>query len=263
MSIDLFEADDNVVFDYINNVNETLIIKKNNQYLCMICSDEEIDKNDLIHHCCGRESCESVVCTDCIVEWFHTNEKGKFFNIRALCCPFCSLIVPEVILYRFNRDIETIYHSIDLLSDEWHYSWCKSCNKLKESVRKECSQDIPIHTNFVCLDCNPPFIKPNDAKRCPSCEEAIIKLDGCDHIECICGKHFCWKCADVSYDTSLEVYQHMDRKHGSITYTPFNNREYDNLFDNDPFDSDEFIDRQELDLYSDEKDDRYNRCSLM
>jgi len=37
------------------------------------------------------------------------------------------------------------------------------------------------------------YIKKNTVK-CPSCETSIEKIDGCNHMTCICGAEFCWNC---------------------------------------------------------------------
>lgn len=59
-------------------------------------------------------------------------------------------------------------------------------------------------------------VNPNDGiKRCPYCNLPVKKKSGCNHIECVCGKHWCYKC-DVSlvYDISNDVYTHMSQVHG-------------------------------------------------
>lgn len=37
------------------------------------------------------------------------------------------------------------------------------------------------------------FIAAN-SKPCPSCGNATMKIDGCNHMTCRCGGHFCWRC---------------------------------------------------------------------
>lgn len=47
----------------------------------------------------------------------------------------------------------------------------------------------------------------NHTNKCPSCNTAIQKNGGCNHIHCTeCKTHFCWKCG-VIYDQS-EIYKH-------------------------------------------------------
>ena len=31
-------------------------------------------------------------------------------------------------------------------------------------------------------------------RKCPFCTSPVIKNGGCNHISCVCGKHFCWRC---------------------------------------------------------------------
>lgn len=52
-------------------------------------------------------------------------------------------------------------------------------------------------------------------KNCPSCGYTIEKVDGCNHIECKCGKHICWVCL-VSCDSSNDCYAHLRAVHESF-----------------------------------------------
>ncbi|GAB1311338.1 hypothetical protein MFIFM68171_01548 [Madurella fahalii] len=36
-------------------------------------------------------------------------------------------------------------------------------------------------------------------KRCPDCKRWVEKTDGCNHIACICGCHFCYRCGRAPY----------------------------------------------------------------
>ncbi|KAJ4963552.1 hypothetical protein NE237_023491 [Protea cynaroides] len=49
-------------------------------------------------------------------------------------------------------------------------------------------------------------------KRCPACGYTIEKVDGCNHIECKCGKHICWVCLEL-FKTSDKCYDHMRSTH--------------------------------------------------
>jgi len=52
----------------------------------------------------------------------------------------------------------------------------------------------------------------NNVKQCPSCQAWVEKVEGCHHINCRCGVHFCWICAGV-FDAN-SIYDHMTRVHG-------------------------------------------------
>ncbi|KAF8690376.1 hypothetical protein AX14_002967 [Amanita brunnescens Koide BX004] len=52
------------------------------------------------------------------------------------------------------------------------------------------------------------------AKRCPACRVYVQKTEGCNHMECNCGAHFCWICLQVS--DSRSIYEHMRAAHGGI-----------------------------------------------
>ncbi|KAK0655594.1 hypothetical protein B0T16DRAFT_14890 [Cercophora newfieldiana] len=37
-------------------------------------------------------------------------------------------------------------------------------------------------------------------KACPSCKAVVEKIDGCNHISCMCGTHWCYRCGKAPYD---------------------------------------------------------------
>ncbi|XP_019193603.1 PREDICTED: ATP-dependent RNA helicase DEAH11, chloroplastic-like [Ipomoea nil] len=55
-----------------------------------------------------------------------------------------------------------------------------------------------------------------NVKNCPDCSLTIEKVDGCNHIECKCGKHVCWVCLEF-FATSDDCYDHLRSVHATIT----------------------------------------------
>ncbi|XP_052195385.1 ATP-dependent RNA helicase DEAH11, chloroplastic-like [Diospyros lotus] len=49
-------------------------------------------------------------------------------------------------------------------------------------------------------------------KNCPVCGSTIEKTDGCNHIECRCGKHICWVCLEF-FGSSDDCYGHLRSVH--------------------------------------------------
>lgn len=52
---------------------------------------------------------------------------------------------------------------------------------------------------------------------CPNCKAPVEKRDGCNHMHCRCGVHFCWKCLAIANDDK-EIYIHMRALHGADIY---------------------------------------------
>lgn len=55
----------------------------------------------------------------------------------------------------------------------------------------------------------------DNVKNCPNCGHAIEKWEGCNHIECRCGKHICWSCLEV-FRSSDDCYNHLRNVHMAI-----------------------------------------------
>ncbi|XP_051140404.1 ATP-dependent RNA helicase DEAH12, chloroplastic-like [Andrographis paniculata] len=54
-------------------------------------------------------------------------------------------------------------------------------------------------------------------KVCPSCGLTIEKIDGCNHIECLCGRHVCWVCLET-FGCSDSCYGHLRSVHLAELY---------------------------------------------
>lgn len=57
--------------------------------------------------------------------------------------------------------------------------------------------------------------KEENVKSCPICRRTIEKVDGCNHIECLCGVHLCWACLST-FSSSDECYTHLRSEHETI-----------------------------------------------
>ncbi|XWS33365.1 hypothetical protein CRYUN_Cryun22dG0075700 [Craigia yunnanensis] len=52
-------------------------------------------------------------------------------------------------------------------------------------------------------------------KTCPVCGYTIEKIDGCNHVECKCGRHVCWVCLEF-FSSSDDCYGHLRAVHMAI-----------------------------------------------
>jgi len=53
-------------------------------------------------------------------------------------------------------------------------------------------------------------------KSCPQCNNGVEKDEGCNHITCRCGSHWCWKCVTILDPNNLP--QHFTEKHPIFDY---------------------------------------------
>lgn len=47
--------------------------------------------------------------------------------------------------------------------------------------------------------------------KCPKCHVPTFKNNGCNHISCICGAHWCYKCGGGPFQDASLTYLHMDQ----------------------------------------------------
>lgn len=80
-------------------------------------------------------------------------------------------------------------HKIECPDATCNTSYCEVCHM------------SPYHDTSVCQGPKPDGLTEEDYKillattrPCPSCKKRVEKRDGCDHMQCTCNTHWCWRC---------------------------------------------------------------------
>jgi hypothetical protein len=72
--------------------------------------------------------------------------------------------------------------------------------KLEQDAEAKRLYDVWRVENSRAQELYEQAVRENGWKRCPSCLTAIDRNEGCDHMTCKCGCHFCYVCG--KYDSS-------------------------------------------------------------
>lgn len=190
---------------------------------CSLCFSN-LKKRDL-RPACGRSGCLQKICAGCQDQWYGINARGRLINVAALSCPFCRRTpAPRAV----RSDVVFLGNLREAVAEagSWIYAWCNDCGLAKQLMERVCANGAPPElSRWSCEECraNRPAATgaPEEVKiqvrHCPECDTATEKLEGCNHITCPCGTHWCFKCGAKSEDgTDSWVYQHMTEAHGGI-----------------------------------------------
>ncbi|KAJ7185276.1 hypothetical protein C8R46DRAFT_1185063 [Mycena filopes] len=185
---------------------------------CALCFEEMASTK--LGPACGRTGCVQLVDDGCLREWYGQNQPGKLLNMMQFTCPFCRRKPTVKTLARYNRPAALLGGVQDAMADRrFLYAWCIDCGSAKQAYeRTACTEEAgPVISNFRCQECCRPR-KPRRSVVCPNvdCGYAIEKVDGCNHITCVCGTHICYACGEQF--ESHEIYPHMTEAHGSWYY---------------------------------------------
>ena len=169
---------------------------------CNIC----LESGTLISPC----SCSLKAHEFCIKSWHSNISYGKVIKPGNLCCPQCKAPGRARFMAVFDNDKEVI-NMLEILNTnkDWTHILCPSCKTLKKYMQESCSVHIDNTYCLVCNDCS-----PKTYKVCPNCGILIEKEEGCLHITCNCGTHFCWHCLEIHGEDN--IYKHLDEKHKNI-----------------------------------------------
>ncbi|KNA05011.1 hypothetical protein SOVF_194360 [Spinacia oleracea] len=210
---------------------------------CPICLCEVEDEIQL-------ESCMHVFCRSCLVEQCESAIKNTDKSF-PMCCAHEGCGVPIWLV-----DLKSLLSSEKLdelfMASMRAFMAC-SGGKLQSCPSPDCPSVYQVNGSgksgepFVCEACYAetctqcnleyhPYLscekykefkedpdsslrewsRGKDVKRCPGCGTPIEKAEGCNHIECKCGKHLCWVCLE-SFVDSDECYNHLRAIHQGIT----------------------------------------------
>ncbi|KAK7312215.1 hypothetical protein VNO77_35923 [Canavalia gladiata] len=192
-----------------------------NHPYCIDCWKQYVDINieDGPDKClklrCPQPSCDVAVAGDMIHELASESNRNKYdrFLFRSYVennekmkwcpAPACEYAVSyESDGVRTNADVTCLcYHSFCWICGEEAHSPV-DCETVNQWITKNTSESE--NTTWILA-----YTKP-----CPRCKKPIEKNQGCMHITCKCGFHFCWLClrdwSQCGYDgcnrlTSVEV----------------------------------------------------------
>ncbi|KAK2465895.1 hypothetical protein APHAL10511_001536 [Amanita phalloides] len=213
---------------------------ENGEGTCPVCFDEPTSPVLL--------ACRHAYCSECIRHYLMSASERKQF---PLACAgdedMCKVPIPISVIKRFlsQQQFEQLLDAAVTSCIEKQpaiFQYCKTpdCTQVYRRDRGKKVLTCPSCFTSVCTGCNKEghdgmtceerdlVSNPEEqerrneqwaltagAKRCPSCRMFLQKMEGCNHMECPCGAHFCWICLQV-FREYRAVYQHMNRVHGGI-----------------------------------------------
>ncbi|KAF0684925.1 Aste57867_23169 [Aphanomyces stellatus] len=184
--------------------------------LCMLCFDEF--PHHALESACGR--CVTRICAGCADHWFGQTKPGRVVLPTHLACPFCRQEPTAGIWKKFNKAVPSLLRKAAESPDKallpkanMYYGWCISCGTVQPIMEKRCAQALPRPQRFECASCIAPIgLFPT----CPGCNAITEKTCGCNHIECICGQHWCYGCGQGFID-GVSVYTHLPKCQGRLS----------------------------------------------
>ncbi|PSS15017.1 hypothetical protein M430DRAFT_104742, partial [Amorphotheca resinae ATCC 22711] len=135
--------------------------------------------------CCGQpitlESVRKFLTAELIDDFKRTKEERDTPNRTYCSNKTCSA---------FLKPIETRKPATLCVDDNLT---CSSCGTITCTICKGAAHygDCPADTNLQrALE----TATENNWKRCKACGQIVERIDGCNHMICVCGAHFCYTC---------------------------------------------------------------------
>jgi hypothetical protein len=89
------------------------------------------------------------------------------------------------------------------------------CPKCSSDICTKCRQ--LAHPNQMCENLafgvdeeTAKLLKSWGYKRCPKCSNGVKRMYGCNHMECLCGAHWCWVCQKPNDECEGDCYEEDD-----------------------------------------------------
>ena len=155
------------------------LFKRGSTPTCAMCFQET--ESMYMQSACGH--CSKLACALCLDGWYGQVVPGEPVTPAHLRCPFCRRHPKAATLRRFNREASFIRHDDVPFKPHIQYGWCRHCYMVK-----------PWGIGAVCVECAPRMLDVAPTSPCPSCKTDVTNVGGADHVVCVCGTSFCWKC---------------------------------------------------------------------
>ena len=212
--------------------------EKDEKVTCPICYDEVSHPEQL--------GCGHIYCSGCLRHYLASAPETKTFPLVCLGDETaCKMPISLPLIRRFMTPqafqalVEAAFRSyLDQHSQELKYCTTPDCQQIYQHSPETRILQCPSCFSSICSACDDEAHEGvtceerrdqkdssvqdrlfnewanEHGKRCPECKRVIEKIDGCNHISCRCGAHFCWECGKTF--KSSEIYQHMNAAHGGI-----------------------------------------------
>lgn len=210
---------------------------------CPICTDNASNPE--------RLGCGHTYCTACLKHFLTSAAAfplvciGDDGNCKVpIALPFISRFLPEPV---FRAHIESAFAAyVERHSRELKYCTTPDCPQIyrrqihrrrRDVQELQCPScfsticptcDAEAHEGMTCRErriyrdpalqerLNSVLAEEQGWKRCPACDVIIEKTEGCNHVQCRCGAHICWKCVAVFEQET--IYEHLRAEHGGMIY---------------------------------------------
>jgi hypothetical protein len=203
---------------------------------CPICYDEVSHPEEL--------GCGHIYCSGCLRHYLASAPETKTFPLVCLGNETACKIPISLPLIRrfmtpqaFQAFVEAAFRSyLDQHAQELKYCTTPDCQQIYRHSLEGRILQCPSCFSTICSACDEEAHEgitcqesrdqknsqlqdrlfnewaDENGKRCPGCRSVIEKTDGCNHITCRCGAHFCWRCGQTF--SAAEIYEHMNTAHG-------------------------------------------------
>ena len=166
---------------------------------CPICTEDKP-----IHEFTAFEECNHPICLECKsyydgqIKYIPSSIVNLVFHRCCECNHFQKSTIPDeisTVLTKYGGE----------LPSKLKLRYCENCNDLFETeLHCGMTEDsIPR----VCQECQECIDSTNSElyKICPLCDIVIEKTEGCDHMECVCGGHWCWGCRRIFSEEIIDL----------------------------------------------------------
>uniref|UniRef100_A0A5B7A9E1 RNA helicase n=1 Tax=Davidia involucrata TaxID=16924 RepID=A0A5B7A9E1_DAVIN len=188
---------------------------------CRLCLVEQCDSaiksRDSFPMCCTREGCGALIMLTDLRSLLSSEKLEELF--RASLGAF---VAASGDMYRFcpSPDCPSVYQVADpgtsgkpFVCGACYGETCTRCHLeyhpyVSCEKYREFKEDPDCSLKEWCKG-------KEHVKNCPVCGFTIEKVDGCNHVECRCGRHICWVCLEF-FGSSDDCYGHLRSIHLAI-----------------------------------------------
>ncbi|XP_022775002.1 ATP-dependent RNA helicase DEAH11, chloroplastic-like [Durio zibethinus] len=186
--------------------------------LCLVEQCESAIKNlDSFPICCAHQGCKVPILLTDLKSLLSTEKLEELFRASLGAFVACSGGT-----YRFcpSPDCPSVYRVADhetfgelFVCGACYAETCTRCHLeyhpyLSCEKYREFKEDPDSSLKEWCKG-------KEQVKACPVCGYIIEKIDGCNHVECKCGRHVCWVCLEF-FSSSDDCYDHLRAVHMTI-----------------------------------------------